>query len=647
MNARALLRPENLWAPLVLAALLLIYLPGLGNPPLFDDTLLTEGGLQSYGSLLEAKARMLSYGSFVWTQWIVGEGWWKQRLVNIALHAATVAALWAFYREILRHVEPVADNLHKSPALGFAIGCFALNPVAVYAVAYLVQRSIVMATLFAVLALWLFALALARRKPALHAAAFACYALAILSKEYAVLLPLAAVPVYIVVARPPARRLAALSAGGAVLVGLAAFALYSRYGEIIGKPFDENSRIYLEQLAALQPGADRNAYGLSILNQAYLFFHYGLRWFLPFAEWMSINLRPPFPVTWTTFPQVLGIAGYLAIVAGGFFLVLRFRDWRALAGLSLLLPALLFATEFVTVWVQDPFVLYRSYLWAIGVPGLVFIALHGASGRTLAVATVLVGGLLVWQALDRVFSMSSVDRAWSDAIAKMPPDPRSVGRWFPYLNRGVARVDNRQYNLAMQDFEISSKLGDRGAGVFNRGALYAANGEHANALASFDAAEREGYNLFNLPFQRALSLLALGRVQEAHPNLVKAYNMNPPSPSREILLMHLGRTALQLGRTEEAVGVLEQLLAVQPANADARFYLGMALVTRKDYARALEVLAGLPKDAPSGRAHYARALAHYGLGQRDAALADIEAAIRIGPDSPHLREWQSRIKAMK
>jgi hypothetical protein len=99
-----------------------------------------------------------------------------------------------------------------------------------------------------------------------------------------------------------------------------------------------------------------------VLNQSWLFFHYGVRWFLPVAEWMSINLRPPFPVTWG-FPHVLGIVGYLAVLAGGAFLLLRHRDWRAIVGLALLLPALLFGTEFTTVWVQDPFVLYRSYLW--------------------------------------------------------------------------------------------------------------------------------------------------------------------------------------------------------------------------------------------------------------------------------------------
>jgi tetratricopeptide (TPR) repeat protein len=642
------LRRELIWLPLVVLAALVIYLPGLGNPPLFDDTLLTDGYIfREYAGLLPVKERMLSYGSFVWVQAIAGEGWWKQRIVNIGLHIAVALALWAFWREMLRHVRFADDAPPAAPALGFAIGFFALNPVAVYAVAYLLQRSIVMATLFAVLALWLFAVGLARSKPWMYAAALACYVLAVLSKEYAVLVPLAAVPVYILVARPSAKRLAILSTAGLALTGLAAYILAKRYGEIIGKPFDEMSNVYLAQLAALRPGADRDAYPLSIVNQAYLFFHYGLRWLIPVSEWMSINLRPAFPLTLAAFPHVLGLVGYAATLVGGLFLVVRFRDWRALAGLAILLPALLFATEFVTVWVQDPFVLYRSYLWAVGVPGIVFLVVNGTPTRPLLVVALVAGTLLVWQALDRVFSMSSVDRAWSDAIAKLPADPRAVGRWVPYLNRGAARVDNRQYNLAMQDFDFSSRLGDMGAGLFNRGSLYLANGEHANALLTFDAAERQGYSLYNLHSQRGLSLLALGRPQEAHAHLAKALQMQPPSPTLEIVLLSLGRTSLQLGRHEEAAAHLQRLVSLQPDNGDARFYLAMALLAAKEFARALQVLEAAPKPAAGSRMHYAKALAYYGLRRRSEALTEIDAAIGLGPDTPHLREWQARIQAMK
>ena len=658
MQQRALTtRSELIWLPIVLAALLVVYLPGLGNALVFDDDFLASGELfAEYASLAELRPRLVSYGSFVWVQALFGEGWWKQRLVNLLLHVGVVLALWRLWREILAHIEPpVPDDpavapqpLHRSPALGIAIGFFALNPVAVYGVAYLVQRSILMATLFVVLALWAFMVAIGRRRPGLYALALLFYVLAIASKEHAVLAPLAAVPLYIVAARPSGRQLLRLAGVGIALMGAVAALLYARFGEVIGQPFDEYSAVYLAQLARLDPAAQANAYGLSVLNQAYLFFHYLLRWLLPAGEWLSINLRPPFPVRWMSFPQVLGILGYAALVAGSFVLLLRHRDWRALLAVSLLLPALLFATEFATVWVQDPFVLYRSYLWAIGVPGLVFLVVHGPPPRVLAGIALVLGALLLWQATGRVYSLATPERAWSDAIAKLPQDPRSVGRWFPYLNRGAEYVQANEFSLALRDFEASAALGDMGMGAFNKGAVLATRGQHKEALAAFEAAEREGYNLYNLPFQKALALIALGRIREAHFELLRTRERDPPSPTRELMLLHLGRTALQLGGTgtDEAIQAMEELLKLQPGNAEARFLLAMALISKGEHARALPMADALVREGGSGQAYYARALAHYGLKRKAEASADIDRALELLQDNPNLRDWRAKIRAM-
>ncbi|MEP7068171.1 MAG: tetratricopeptide repeat protein [Usitatibacter sp.] len=649
-------RSELIWLPVVVVALLLVYLPGLDNSLVFDDGYLTDPRFTDYRSVPEFRARMLSYGSFVALQSIVGEGWWKQRLANLAIHLATVIALWGMYREILRSIAAPGGNglsasappveYHRSAALGIAIGFFALNPVAVYSVAYLIQRSILMATFFVVLGLWSFARALGRKQPWLHLLSLASYALAVMSKEHAIMAPLAAVPLYILIARPAAKRIAALSAAGALLVGLAGFFLWRRYGQIIGKPFDEYSYVYLAQLKAIDAGVEKNAFGLSIINQAWLFFQYGLRWMLPSSEWLSINLRPPFPVAWMTFPQVLGVAGYLGVVAGGFYLLLRYRDWRALLGISLLFPALLFVTEFATVWVQDPFVLYRSYLWAIGIPGLVFFVVHGPAPRILLAIGIAGACLLTWQSLDRVFSMATPIAVWSDAIAKLTKDPRSVGRWFPYLNRGVAYVDRDEFEPALRDFEFSAALGDMGVGTFNQGAVLLTTGNAANAVAAFDRAEKQGYRLSNLPLQRGLALMALGRPEEAYRQFQITKTMGPPPQARELLLLQLGRSSLQLGKHDEALANLGALLARDPRNSEGRYLQAMTYVAKGDHARARELLDAWLAERPNGPALYSRAMANYGLKRKAEALSDIEAAMRLGLDNPTLRQWEARIRAM-
>ena len=645
-------RTERLWWPLVAVAVLALYLPSLGNAPVYDDQYLVDGALFQLYQGAGLRERWLSYSSFVWVRDLFGEGWWKQRLVNVGLHLAAVAALWLFWRELLRSIEPAGEEgasseaLARSPALGLGIAVFALNPVAVYAVAYLIQRSIVMATLFTLLALWLVARGCRLRKPWHFALAAASYAAAVLSKEHAILAPLAAVPVYIVAARPSGARLAGLAALGAGAVAVAASLLWWRYGEILGKPFDEFSRVYMAQLARLDPGAPARAWPLSIMNQAWLFFEYGVRWFIPYSGWMSINLRPPFPLGLATFPQALGIAGYLAVVAGGLWLVIRHRDWRALAGVALLLPALLFGTEFVTVWVQDPFVLYRSYLWAIGIPGLVFVLAHGAPGRVLLAVGAVIASFFLWQGLDRVWSMATVERAWTDAIDKLPKDARAVGRWFPYLNRGADYVERDELKLALRDFEISSSLGDMGMGAFNMGSVLATSGRHDQALAAFALAERQGYDLYNLPVQRGISLAATGKPAEAYAQFQAARKMDPPSPTRELVWLNLGRLALQLGRPGEAREPLEKLLAADARHREGRYLLAMARIAAGEPEPALAMLDALAAEDPRGPTHYGRALALHALQRKAEALEAIEKAISADPRNPALREWQARIKAM-
>ena len=145
---------------LLTAATLAVYVPGLSNGLVFDDARLTDGTVfGGYGSLLQLRPRLISYGSFVWLQSLFGEGWAVQRLFNVLLHLGVAGSLYLLFQDLLARTQFSAEAqadpvLAPSWLAGLRVGTalFALNPVAVYAVAYLVQRSIVMATLFVVLA---------------------------------------------------------------------------------------------------------------------------------------------------------------------------------------------------------------------------------------------------------------------------------------------------------------------------------------------------------------------------------------------------------------------------------------------------------------------------------------------------------------
>ena len=176
--------------------------------------------------------------------------------------------------------------------------------------------------------------------------------------------------------------------------------------------------------------------------------------------------------------------------------------------------------------------------------------------------------------------------------------------------------------------------------------MLAAEGRHAEAMARFADAERQGYKLYNIHFQRGLSLIALGRHDQAYEELLRTHYASPPSPTRELAWLHLGKLAMQHGKPGEAVLYLAQLTSAKPQDREAAFLLAMALVMAKEPERARVLAERLLREQPEGRVYYARALAYYGLKRKAEALADIEQALRQSPDNPNLREWQAKIKAM-
>ncbi|MDA1117734.1 MAG: hypothetical protein O2979_06940 [Proteobacteria bacterium] len=180
-----------------------LYRPFLGNPLVFDDVIFFSGHLFSYYAThpLGLDLRLPAYFSLTMTEVLWG-GIVPQRIVSLILHIAPALALYRLLYDLQRSARTA--QLEADASLRAAIGAtaFALHPVAVYGAAYLVQRSIVLATLFSLLSAVLFLRGLRRgsHADALSAALFS--SLAVLSKEHAVLLPVAVVPVLFLAATP-------------------------------------------------------------------------------------------------------------------------------------------------------------------------------------------------------------------------------------------------------------------------------------------------------------------------------------------------------------------------------------------------------------------------------------------------------------
>lgn len=665
------LKPENdkgtyIFAAAVMCGLLAIYLPGIHHGLLFDDQRLIDGSIfGAYENILQIKPRMISYGSFVWIDAALGEGYWKQRLFNLGLHMGVIAVLYALLKSLLAHTlfpEDIEQQPHfrasQIAALRVGIALFALNPVAVYAVGYLMQRSIVMATLFSLVACWAWIKALETHRLAWFCAAVVSYFLAVLSKEHAVITVGLAVPLYIYIRRPSWKTIAFLAAATTVLLlGAAALLLHSREG-LIGTLFDAQSVAFAQQLEALRPGTTQQIYPLSILNQMGLFWAYGLLWVIPYVGWMSIDLRPAFPLGFVSSWHIAGALAYVALFGASVWLLVRRTGVLSLVGLLLLLPVLWFFTEFATVWVQDPFVLYRSYLWAAVLPGLVAIALTGFKPRTLYIAGTafaLVFGVL---ALERHLSLRDELTAWTDAAEKidLKNSANAVGRSRPFLNLGAYFLRKGMLDQTTHNLMIAQSLGDKGelggSTLFNLGIVLQQTKKDTEALDHFARAESMGFKSFPLYYHRGESLVATGQLIPAIENFSIALEKASADPSQKknLPLMRVRQVEVLMAaqKFDQAVNIFKILLKDNPNDPRLRAGLGMAYIGKKEAQAAMEIFDALVASHPAGSTYYGRAMAHHLAGREQASLHDLDEAIKLEPGNQQYRAMRSVVsKATK
>jgi len=402
-----------------------LYLPFLANPPVFDDLGFFSGRLFSYYAThpLGLELRLPPYFSLAFVQVIWGQ-MEAHRIVGLAFHVGCALALYKMIFELQRCAAqrsgtPPATGLQAHVPAFIGAAAFAVHPVAVYGAGYLIQRMSVFAALFSLVSIILYVRGLARRSHIDAISAALLYTLAVLSRETAVMLPAAAIVAGFVVAveRRFAFRHAVLylacCAPAAVLVTLLV------KGKI-GTTYEPDFGVVSAQIAqAGAPAAVGSPWLESAATQAGLFFRYLALWIFPDSDALSIDLRVDFAGAWPRAIAFLAVAGFVAYGVLGLYLMRREGAARV-AGFGLLFPWILFLSEFATIRFQEPFVLYRSYLWA---PGLLVLAASGlarASNRVAVAIAFVVLPFLFYQAHDRLRTFSSSLALWEDAVAKLP-----------------------------------------------------------------------------------------------------------------------------------------------------------------------------------------------------------------------------------
>ncbi len=483
-------RKDRGWVLALLAAACIVYLPFLGNPFMFDDMNFFGTDYRDYyaDAGFHFDLRWLAYATLGRTYAVFSDvDTYFYHLGNLLFHAAAAIVLFYLLREL---VAAATSSTRDAPEvvwgawLGAAI--FAVHPLAVYAAGYIIQRSIVMATLFVLLMQLAYLRAILTGQRRWLPLAVAAYVLAVYSKEHSVLAPalLAAETILLrgklcVNSRSLWLTWAALAMVGLHVVLLAKGVIGTAYESAAPDMFAQQHLV--GQASALHI--------LSTLTQAGLFFKYLLLALFPNPAWMSVDMREPFIASMSAWQGWVGAIAFLAYGAVGAWLLWRPR-WAGLTGLALLYPWLQFLLEFSSVRVQEIFVLYRAYLWLPGLMLLVPVLVARWPGRRTLAALGLAVVLLLPLAWNRLWVFADGYRLWDDAakLLRTGDEPLASRIFYNRANEAGAKG---QWAAAAADYEraVAHWDGQENAVLHHDlGVAYFNTGRYQDALVQLDKA---------------------------------------------------------------------------------------------------------------------------------------------------------------
>lgn len=524
----------------LLLAVFIIYLPFINNALFFDDLPFFSRTVIDYAqSPPSFNLRWLPYASIGWTWKAFGDTPLPLHLGNLLLHAANTLLMFILLQQlstlILNKNRQTANQTALPPffldpaSWNAWLGalCFACHPVAVYATGYVVQRTILMATLFTLSMQLAYLQGLVSNKKHQQIGwlllSIIFYFLAVFSKEHS-LTALAVVIAMTILLRPYInanwRYTAATWLG---FIAVAALVILKAKG-VFGAAYEHDAAALFEQQGIVN--TSQNLHLLSIFTQAGLFFKYLFLWLLPNTAWMSVDMRETFSGAVVVWQNWLKVACF--IVYGLITLKLLFHKGKiGLLGFALICPWLMFVVEFASVRVQEPFVLYRSYLWMPGLLLLIPIALDSLTSLNITKKTINIVAFTIILTLvplswNRLWIFADGYRLWNDAALLLKNDT-VPGAARIFYNRGNFEFNSNKPEKAVLDFKRVIAIDPTIYQAHeNLGYAYLATGQLALGVASLNQAIAIFPENGQAYLAKALALKRLNNKAAANEALIKS-----------------------------------------------------------------------------------------------------------------------------
>lgn len=490
--------------------------------------------------------RPVAYATFAINEAIDGFTPRGFRAFNILIHGFNSALVCGLFSTLLRSTRLKIGEGSRLFIPAAAAFLFAVHPLAIESVTYIIQRFTSLAALFVLLSLWLHFSSL---KPGRHGwkalllkgAAAISMLLAMQTKECSFAAPFLAVALdWLLVGTPVVmalRRSVFLLALSPIIPTLV----------LLTSGILNNGQIDLRESFNIVNSRDNPLdHWHYIVTQVTVVMHYIRLMLWPFG----LNLDPEWPRYQSLFqaPVMAALSGIVALFASAGWWLRRHRDEArpALVFVSLVWYFASISISSGIVPLPDMVAEHRSYLPSIGIFLIVACLLDLARGRMNALrpwtravipaTSALILGLLSWRTCQRNQVWSTDESLWKDTTTKSPGKFRSWG------NLGVA---------------------------------YSSAGKEEKAVECYRAALKIEPNFQNGIFNLSNSLLRLNRPQESLEVTLKLIDLDKNNARRPSVAYTLGLGLTGVGRHDEALDIFKSILAVNPKDAQALKAVGL------------------------------------------------------------------------
>jgi tetratricopeptide (TPR) repeat protein len=628
-------------AVLLVTSVILAYSNSLNGAWAMDDAL-TQGsiGIHSFYDLIGF--RKVAYLTFLLNYRIGSFDPAHFRFVNILIHVVNVFLVYILaYKTTRLHFEMSGENTEESSSKAFSaaiIGSalFALHPININAVAYIIQRMASLSTLFVLAALIIYINA--RQTSArplaffLYLASVACMILGIFSKENAVMaIPLIMLYDYVFLSRFRMRefsiKLSVIVGIGALSVGLASYFLNLHVAvlDLVNMLMDFH-----------KPLSDRGWMAIDvswtpfqhILTEFRVVSRYIFLLFLPLPGFLVFDWLG-YPVSQGVFEPVTTILSIIFLLCITGFSFLKIKRYPFLC-FGILWYFIAVSLESFFALGADLYFEHRNYLpvsgLMVGLAGHIMTSFRPNMKEKTVFMTALIvccilGSLTFW----RNTVWKDPITLWEDTVTKDPSNYRAYG------NLGVSYRSQGLTDKSIQTYQEALRLKpDYAEGHYNIAIAYQMKGLYENAESHYMAAIRSAPD-----HARAFNNLCLvyrfrEEIDRAIEHCQAAVSINPDFHDARY---NLGNVYLENFLYDEAIEQYKAALEIRHEFPEAHYNLGKTYHYKGLIDEAIEQY----KEAIRLKHDYPEAYTNLGVayksrGATDRALKMLQTAVRLDPD---------------